>query len=113
MRFGLIGPNPRILSRVGRHLVNNYYFTNYMNWNNEFKEYIPYIYSNVNTYEKYEKLKGLNFKFIKIIDNNYDKFPFMKVEYIINSDYGLKMIIENVEYIVEKEKLNQLHGIYI
>jgi hypothetical protein len=112
LRLALVSSNSRIMNKVAMHLINNHNFSNYTL--SSLNQYTQYVYPNVNTYGKYLKLKDMNFKFIKIINTNHnsDLYPFIIAQYTILNYKDTNEIINQVEHIINRERLNEMHSIY-
>lgn len=103
LRIGLIGKNPSFMKLVSKHLIHKHRFENYVSPQmNIHTSYVcPYVYTN----EKYTRLKEHNFVFIKLESGIY-----IPAEYTIDINSNLPNILDHIDIIVEKQKLNDLYS---
>lgn len=111
LRFGLIGSNQRKLNKVAMYMITNHNFVNYVRSSIPLNQYSLYVYPCVNTYEKYERLKDMNFKFIKF--TNPDKYYFLESKYIIDFTIDMNKIYREIDKIIEIERMNEMHSVYL
>jgi hypothetical protein len=64
-----------------------------------------YVCPYVNSDEKYEKLKKKNFIFIKL-----ESGICIPADYIIDSGNNLHIILDNIDMIIEKQKLTDMYS---
>jgi hypothetical protein len=103
LRIGLIGKNPSFMKLVSKHLIHKHRFENYTS--SYINTHTSYVCPYVNTEEKYERLRKQNFFFIKLENGIY-----IPADYMIDSNISLPNILDHIDIIIEKQKLNDMYS---
>jgi hypothetical protein len=103
LRIGLIGKNPTFMKLISKHLIYKHRFENYSCYH--MNTHTSYVCPYVNSDEKYEKLKKKNFIFIKL-----ESGICIPADYIIDSGNNLHIILDNIDMIIEKQKLTDMYS---